>query len=199
MIASGKKKKILFLGYGKEKTKLINILEGFNFDVHHTNEKVDTMEEFNLVICFGYRHIIPKSIIKRTNVTIINLHISYLPWNRGAHPNFWSFFDCTPSGVTIHIVDTGIDTGPILYQRYINFSEEEKTFSQTYQRLLKEVEYLFLENIEAILDGKYVAKPQRRAGTFHRLSDLPPEFSGWDSDISEEINRLDSLIIQRGK
>ena len=38
------------------------------------------------------------------------MHISYLPFNRGAHPNYWSFKDNSPKGVTIHFIDNGIDT-----------------------------------------------------------------------------------------
>jgi hypothetical protein len=81
---------------------------------------------YDLIISFGYRHIISKEIIKSVNCPIINLHISYLPYNRGAHPNFWSFYDKTPSGVTIHLVNEGIDTGPIIYQRHIIFDNNEK-------------------------------------------------------------------------
>ncbi len=61
-------------------------------------------------------------------ISIINLHISFLPWNRGAHPNFWSFYDDTPKGVTIHLIDEGIDTGAIIYQKEITFDRNEKTF-----------------------------------------------------------------------
>lgn len=79
---------------------------------------------------------------------IINLHISYLPGNRGAHPNFWSFYDETPSRVSIHLIDTGIDTGPILFQKYVDFNQDEKAFSQTYKKLVIEIEKLFIENIQ---------------------------------------------------
>ena len=40
---------------------------------------------------------------------------------QGAHPNFWSFYDNTPSGVTIHLIDAGIDTGDVLYQKKLIF------------------------------------------------------------------------------
>ena len=47
--------------------------------------------------------------------------MSYLPFNRGAHPNFWSFVDNTPSGVSIVEIDKGIDTGPVIYKKKIKF------------------------------------------------------------------------------
>ena len=46
----------------------------------------------------------------------INLHTSFLPWNRGAHPNVWSIVDRTPAGATLHFIDDGIDTGEIIAQ-----------------------------------------------------------------------------------
>jgi len=145
-------------------------------------------------VSYGYRHILKEEVILSSFAPIINLHISYLPWNRGAHPNFWSFYDCTPSGVSIHVVDGGIDTGPIISQRYVNFNKNENTFALTYRRLRKEIENLFEENVKAIISGTYVAIPQRRFGSYHRSADLPKEFGGWDSNIQEEIARLDAIL-----
>ena len=47
-------------------------------------------------------------------------------------------------------MDKGIDTGPILFQKKINFVNE-KTFVETYRRLLIEIEGLFVKNIELII------------------------------------------------
>lgn len=191
-------KRVLFLGYTREQTSLVDELVSANCEVWHTQEKIETTEGFDFVVSYGYRHILKKSIIESSKAPIINLHISYLPWNRGAHPNFWSFFDCTPSGVSIHLIDEGVDTGPILYQRYVNFDKDEVTFSQTYKRLIQEIESLFKENINEIVAGEYTPIPQRRKGTYHKMSDLPSDFLGWDSNIQDEVRRLDFLISKEG-
>ncbi len=185
--------KILFLGYSQQRTTLIDNLVSTNSEVWHTEDKISSTSGFDLVISYGFRHILKQEVINSSPAPIINLHISYLPWNRGAHPNFWSFYDCTPSGVSIHLVDAGIDTGPVVYQKYVNFTDDEKTFSQTYNRLIIEIEDLFRSNIEQIVMKDFVAIPQRRKGSFHRVSDLPKEFSGWNSDIYTEITRLDEI------
>ena len=75
------------------------------------------MGDNDLIVSFGYRHILRSDFINKCGCPIANLHISYLPFNRGAHPNFWSFYDDTPSGVSIYLIDEGIDTGPILFQK----------------------------------------------------------------------------------
>jgi folate-dependent phosphoribosylglycinamide formyltransferase PurN len=185
--------KVLFLGYGESETSLIEALVQHNCEVWHTNEKIVSTAGYDVVISFGYRHILKKEVIGSSSASIVNLHISYLPWNRGAHPNFWSFFDSTPSGVSVHLVDEGVDTGPIICQRLVTFSQEEKTFSQTYRRLLSEIEILFKENLASIIKKTYCARPQREEGTFHRRSDLPREFGGWECEIQAEISRLHSL------
>ncbi|MFW7343411.1 formyltransferase family protein [Pollutimonas sp. H1-120] len=190
------RKKVLFLGYTPGQTTLIDTLISSNCEVWHTQKKIESTQGYDFVVSYGYRYILKKSIIESSNAPIINLHISYLPWNRGAHPNFWSFFDCTPSGVSIHLIDEGVDTGPILYQRYVNFTKEQTTFSQTYKKLHIEIEALFKECIEEIIEGTYTTTPQRRKGTYHTVGDLPKEFSGWDANIQAEICRLDSLIFK---
>lgn len=190
-----RRSKVLFLGYSEEKTTLINDLININCEVWHTEEKIKSTSGFDLAISYGYRHILKKEIIESSAAPIINLHISYLPWNRGAHPNFWSFYDSTPSGVSIHLIDENIDTGPILYQKYVNFSGDEKTFSQTYSRLILEIEQLFKENIEYIAAKTFVATPQRRKGSYHSASDLPEDFNGWESNIQIEVARLDKILL----
>ena len=115
-------KKILFLGYSKKKTKIIDYVStNKNYRIFNTKEKIslNKIKDIDLIISFGYRHLIDKDIIRKKR--ILNLHISYLPFNRGAHPNFWSFVENTPSGITINRINNGIDTGNIIYQKIIDF------------------------------------------------------------------------------
>ena len=121
-------KKVLFLGYGESQTQLIQTLVKKNCLVDHTEEKVDAISGYDFVVSYGYRHILKPGVIEGLGCPIFNLHISYLPYNRGAHPNFWSFYENTPAGVTIHLIDNGVDTGPIVKQKYVIFKEDEDTF-----------------------------------------------------------------------
>ena len=183
-------KSILFLGYSRGDTILIDKLIDCGCEVWHSDEKIDEIDDYDLVISFGYRHIINKELIKKTSVPIINLHISYLPWNRGAHPNFWAFYDGTPSGVTIHLIDLGIDTGPIIFQKKIFFNPQEFTFAQTYQILIEEIQNLFIEKIQQIINLDYQLFPQPPGGSYHKKNDLPKNFLEWDKNIADEINRI---------
>ena len=106
------------------------------------------------------------------------------------HPNFWSFFDSTPTGVTIHEIDEGIDTGPIVFQKKVVFSPNEDTFAKTHRRLIMEIEDLFIQNMGALLSGNYQARPQVGPGTYHATKDLPKSLDDWNSKIQDTIMRL---------
>ena len=122
------RKKVLFLGYDEKQTHLIDALVKNNCVVDHTEDKVEPVSGYDFVVSYGYRHILKQNVIDGFGCPILNLHIAYLPYNRGAHPNFWAFYDNTPTGVTIHLIDGGVDTGPIVKQRFVNFEKEDDTF-----------------------------------------------------------------------
>ena len=188
-------KTILFLGYDSSKTKIIDSIRKLGVRVIHQDKKEieeSKFESVDLVISFGYRHLLSETIVEKYS-PIINLHVSYLPFNRGSFANFWSFYDQTQSGVSIHLIDKGIDTGDILYQKKIDFDPKKMTFRETHNILLEQIEKLFLDNIRQILSLKYPLTKQSHKGTYHHSKDFPSEFRGWDENIDKEINRLKNL------
>ena len=202
-------KKILFLGYNRDQTSLIDKIQLHkkNWSVEQTEKKIDLnlAQKFNSIISFGYKHIINREIIDNLKYPIINLHISFLPYNKGAHPNFWSFIENTPSGVTIHQVDHGVDTGKIIYQKKIDFdlfkNKQTLTFSKTYKVLINEIENLFLENIEDIINQKFISIEQIGKGSYHSKKDLPKLLDNWEQNIYQtvlkykELNKLKNIKV----
>jgi len=145
-------------------------------------------ERFDFLVSYRYRYILREDILSQFPTRAINLHCSFLPWNRGADPNFWSFFDNTPKGVSIHHLDSGIDTGPVLVQKEIRFLEGEslKTSYGALQLLLLD---LFENNWSSIRTGHLSAQNQEGVGTCHRLRDLDPHRAllgekGWDTPVT---------------
>ncbi len=183
-------KKVLFLGYNKNQTKIINFIKKNRKDISlkQTSSKINLKSaiKFDLIISFGYRHIIPEEVIKRKK-NIINLHIGYLPYNRGAHPNFWSFVENTPAGITIHKVNKDIDKGDIIFQKQIDFNilknRKNLTFALTQKKLINEIENLFIKNVNVILNSKYKSYKQIGKGTIHFNKDLPPVLKSWKQNI----------------
>ena len=150
-----------------------------------------------IVISYNYNYIITPDIIEYMNGKIINMHISYLPYNRGASPNVWSFIDDTPKGITIHQVSTGLDKGNIIYQKEYFFNTEKETFASTYEKLNIAIVELFKEHWQEIKTGAYQLKEQVEKGTYHSQKDLiqlqkdiPFE---WTDNIAEFLKRYHSI------
>lgn len=176
----------LFLGYNNKQSNLIRLIKKSKWNViqYHQKKPNFTFVKFDLIISFGYRHIIPSSILKKVKRPVINLHMSYLPYNKGAHPNFWSFMENTPKGVSIHEVSKKIDSGPIILRKKIKFSKNHNTYKKTYKKLKLELENLFKHNIKKILSGSYKKKTLSYKGTFHKKNDLPKFMKNWNMKIS---------------
>lgn len=143
----------------------------------------------SFIISFNYKHLVPKEVLLKMKGKVINLHTSFLPFNRGSSPNFFSFLDDTPKGVTIHQMSEGLDTGDILCQKEITFDETKETFASSYDKLLKEMKNLFYDNWDAIKKGDILPCKQEGKGTYHRMKELqvireqmPFE---WDETIAE--------------
>ena len=126
----------------------------------------------SFVVSFNYRHLISEQVLRLLPGRVINLHASLLPYNRGSAPNFFSFLEDTPKGVTIHLMDSGLDTGEILCQKEVFFDETQETFASTYDTLLEELKQLFRENWQAIRAGKLTPRKQEGEGTCHRMREL---------------------------
>jgi methionyl-tRNA formyltransferase len=181
--------RLLFLGYDRSQTRIIQSIEDRGWIVDQTSDIVDSFDNYEIVVSFGYRHIMSGRLLNTSRHPVLNLHIGYLPWNRGAHPLFWAAYDGTPVGVTIHEVDTGVDTGHICFQRKLSIDFNSETFEGAYRRLVNDIEDLFEENIESILFQNYESIPQNGKGSSKRLRDLPGGFH-WSDTIAPTIERL---------
>ena len=171
-------KTCLLLGRIKQTLKLKKVIQKKKWRVICKNKiiKISDLRNVDLVITFNYRHILKKNILKKLKRPAINLYISYLPFNKGCHPNFWSFVENSPKGVTIHEINEGVDTGPIIYRKKIFFNINKKKnddFFKTNKILLFEIQKLFNKKVNQILSNKYTKKKHKKNGSFHYRNDLP--------------------------
>jgi len=193
--------KVLFLG---PRDSHLYFFLNKQAQVVQTEEKItlNQIEEqgIDLIVSYGYRHIIRKPIIDKYDGKIVNLHISYLPWNRGAHPNVWSFVEKTPKGVSIHLVDEGIDTGDILFQKEV-FLKETHTLKESYEILKKEIEDLFAKNWLKIKTLQFKrTKQDPDGGSYHTKKQTEKYLkklgiSSWETEVKDLIERSDEDII----
>ncbi|RAU22248.1 formyl transferase [Paramagnetospirillum kuznetsovii] len=155
----------------------------------------------DFIISYGYRTIIKIDIIERFPRRIVNMHIAYLPWNRGVHPNVWSWIEGTPKGVTIHFIDQGIDTGDIIVQEEVQFGNDE-TLDTTYKKLRVQIERLFDRHWASIRSGCDATPQDLAAGNNHnkaqgeKILTLLPQ--GYQTPVAtaEELGRQLGLRIR---
>jgi len=165
---------ILFLGGGISRD-LASWLENEGERVFYTEEKVDAryVEDMkpDMIVSYNYRYILKRDVLKIPPMGAVNLHISYLPWNRGAHPNVWSYIEDSPKGVTIHSLDEGIDTGDIIVQEEVVIDEDKETIGSSYEKLHEAIQALFRRNWDKIRNGIIQSRPQPSVGTLHYTKD----------------------------
>jgi len=156
---------------------------------------VEVLQPDYLVSC-GYQHIVPPEILDVPTEGCLNLHPSYLPYNRGANPNVWSIVDGTPAGVTLHYMDEGIDTGPIVAQQVVE-TDFSDTGKDLHERLVDEQVALFTEHWPTVETGVVEPTPQdEAAGTYHETSEfaslceLKPDA---EMTVRELLDRLRAL------
>lgn len=103
---------------------------------------------------------------------VLNLHPSYLPYNRGQYPNVWSIVEGTPAGVSLHYIDSGIDTGDVVARTAVEVRPTD-TGETLYRRLESEMVNIFKETWPSVRRGDAPRKAQGPgAGTYHRTGDV---------------------------
>lgn len=181
--------KILFLSPHKH---IIEFLESNGDEVICSFDLVteEMLEDVDWIITYAYRRKIEMDVIERFKGKAINLHLSYLPYNRGADPNLWSFLEDTPKGVTIHYLDGSIDTGRIIMQERVEHDIEKDTLRTSYARLTETIEALFMKHWPDIRSGIPDSIPQL---TYHRKSNKDNFqhllIRGWDTPVKDLIGK----------
>ena len=149
--------------------------------------------QYDWIVSYGCRKIIRDPWLTIYRGRIVNLHISYLPFNKGSDPNFWSWFDGTPKGVTVHEINRGLDTGPIYDQIEINFKNPNiHTLATSYNNLRKAAPIFFDYVWSNIRKGGITPKPQTGPnGTYHKSADKERFMKilplGWDTPVKDII------------
>lgn len=187
--------KVLLLGPSQE--SIISILQENGDEVFlwdkPLNASMPILNDVDYIISYRYRYMIKKDVLSAFPNKVLNLHISLLPYNKGADPNLWSFLEDTPKGVTIHLVDEGLDTGPIMAQKeiFFNLSEDNYTLRKSYEILNYQILELFKKTWPEIRSGKVQPIYQKGEGSFHLAKDRSQYevflTKGWDTPVIDLI------------
>jgi len=114
------------------------------------------MEECDpeLFVLAGYMRILPEAIVRTFPGRIINIHPALLPSFPGLRAPRQAFeYGVKVSGCTVHFVDEGTDTGPIVIQRCIPVEEDDDEESLA-ARILVEEHRILAEAVRLFLEGR---------------------------------------------
>jgi folate-dependent phosphoribosylglycinamide formyltransferase PurN len=91
---------------------------GFPLVVCNDQNSPDSIKQLKAwspdLIIFTGGNILRKPLLDVPHLGVLNVHLGMLPEIRGMSSPEWSLLNNVPAGVTIHYVDSGLDTGPIL-------------------------------------------------------------------------------------
>jgi methionyl-tRNA formyltransferase len=108
----------------------------------------------------GYGKILPPAVLGIPHFGCINLHGSYLPWYRGRFCSVWAIINGeTRTGVTVHFMDEGIDTGDIIAQKVVPILSDDSA-KQLYTRQMEAGYRLLRIVIAHLIAGTYERTPQ---------------------------------------
>jgi len=141
--------------------------------------------EPDLIVVHSMSQLLKANIFTIPRFGTINLHPSLLPKYRGPNPWFWMYFNMDlHSGVTVHYVDEGEDTGDIIYQEAFDISLGTR-FLELRKYAIQNIGVpLLIKSIDAIANGiapriKQPAKsPTERARNISKNEEII-EWDGW--------------------
>jgi phosphoribosylglycinamide formyltransferase-1 len=115
---------------------------------------VGTGPEPGLVVSAGLMRILPGGFVREFSPHLINTHPALLPLYPGAHAVRDALAaGATETGVTVHIIDEGVDTGPVLRQASVQVREGE-TEDELHERIKQLERPLLVQTVREIALGE---------------------------------------------
>ena len=127
----------------------------------------------NYIISLQYDKIMIKDIIDIPSHGVLNLHFSLLPKYRGVAPVAHATINCEEkTGVSLHYIDEGTDTGDLIAQAETEI-EETDTGRTLYEKLTKMGIELFKDNYRNMLNFNLTRKKQNnKKASYYAQEDL---------------------------
>ena len=111
------------------------------------------------VVVNGTR-IISERILAATDAVFLNTHVGITPRYRGVHGGYWALVsgDESHCGVTVHLVDAGIDTGGVLYQDTIEIGPDDNIDTYPFLQIAKAIP-LMKRALRDVAQGTLTVRP----------------------------------------
>lgn len=140
----------------------------------------------DIIFCIGGTQLIPKEILSIPRLGCLNIHPALLPKYRGRYSTVHAIFNGEKhTGVTVHWMDEGIDSGPIIMQEKIDIDEDD-TAKSLYDKFTDVGEKLFIKFLDLWLNGKDIlTTPQDESKATYFPKELPNKGKidwSWDGE-----------------
>ncbi len=118
-------------------------------------------KDVDLVVLAGYMRILSPFFINAYKNKIINIHPALLPSFPELHAQRQAVeYGVKISGCTVHFVDEGVDSGPIILQKAVEVSDDD-TEESLAERILKEEHQIYPQVIQLFSQGRLVIKGRK--------------------------------------
>lgn len=148
------------------------------------------------IVVVAYGKILPPEILQLPKYGCINLHASLLPKYRGAAPIQWAIINGERlTGVTIMLLDEGMDTGNIIATEEVEILEDDDTISLGNMLSVVGAELMLkvLDDIEA--KGKVESRPQDHSlATYAPMLKKSDGLLPWDLRTDQILCRIRGLL-----
>lgn len=147
------------------------------------------------IVVVAYGQILPESILQIPRLGCINVHASLLPKYRGAAPIQQAIIQGeTETGITIMLMDKGMDTGDMLLQKSIPI-EEEDTAGTLHDKLALVGAELLLQTLHHLEQGTITPTPQNHAAaTYAPLLKKKDGNIDWEEPAFRIYNKVRGLF-----
>jgi folate-dependent phosphoribosylglycinamide formyltransferase PurN len=126
-------------------------------------------EKPDVVVVNGTR-IISTKVLEACNAIFLNTHCGITPGYRGVHGGYWALYSGEPEnmGVTVHIVNKGIDTGDIVYQQVTSVDAKDNFLTYPVKQYIAGIP-LMLQAINDIRAGRLrtIVREDLRSALWH--------------------------------
>lgn len=126
---------------------------------------MDQLREWapDVVVVIGYQFFLPDEFLNIPPMGVVNFHTSLLPRHCGRHPGFWTiWYGDAQSGMAVHFMDSGLDTGEIAYKSYVPV-ENGDTVDTLYDRIWKNDETIVKQLLDDVETDSIPRTPQDKS------------------------------------
>lgn len=141
------------------------VIESKNFKSRREHEiKIEEIIDYlkpDFIVLAGYMRILTEEFVKKYKWKIVNIHPAILPSFPGIEAQKRAFeYGVKFSGCTVHFVDEGVDSGPIILQRIVPVFDDD-TPEKLEERILEQEHIAYTEALKILIEKNWKVEGRR--------------------------------------